>query len=458
MAWNDRANEMKQSKQPGSATTNAGAKAKAVDSSAFAIGPRIMFGSLMILGLVVGCGGWAATAELSGAIIAPGSIVVERNVKKVQHKDGGIVAEILVREGQIVKSGEPVLRLDETQTRAEIGIIRSQLIELTGRTARLTAERDGLDAVEFPADFTAMGGDSASVMKGEIRLFNENRKTTTSQKEQIGLRIGQLEEEIGGLGKQRDAKRKELDIIEKELTQIRKLHKRKLTPVSRVYAMEREATRLGGELGGLISQIARAHGQISELNLQSLAIDQTVRNDAQRELRAIEGKLAELTERQGAASDRLKRMVLVAPQSGVVHELAVHTIGGIVTPAEPVMFVVPANEERTVEIRIAPHDIDQVVPGQVARMRFSAFNQRTTPETEGHITHVSADVTLDRKTGQTYYMGRVAIDEAAREKLGGLKLLPGMPVEVFVSTGNRTAISFLTKPFTDQFAKAWREE
>ncbi len=439
-------------------SNNPAAKAPVETAESFTIFPRVVFGTLVIAGLVFGCGSWAAFAELSGAVIAPGSIVVERNVKKVQHKDGGIVAEIMVREGDIVVAGAPLVRLDDTQTRAELGIIRSQLIELSGRKLRLTAERDGEDDLVFPPSFLEMGAEAAGVKAGEGRLFTENRKTEKSQKEQLGLRVEQLKEEINGLSQQRDAKRQELGIIKKELVQIRKLHKRKLTPVSRVYAMEREATRLGGELGNLIAQIARSHGQISELNLQILNIDQKIRNDAQRALRDIEGKLAELKERQTAATDRLNRMLLSAPQSGVVHELAAHTVGGVITPAEPVMLIVPDNAKRTVQARVAPVDIDQVIPGQTARMRFSAFNQRTTPETEGLISSVSADVTVDQQTGQSFYKATVEIDADARKLLGDLKLLPGMPVEVFISTGNRTALSYLTKPFTDQLEKAFRED
>lgn len=427
-------------------------------AKSFSISSRIFFGSVVMGLLVFGCGSWAAFAKLSGAVIAPGSIVVEKNIKKVQHKDGGIVAEILVREGDHVDAGTTLVRLDDTQTKSELGIIRSQLIELTGRKSRLISERDGLDQVEFPKDFDELGPETDSVRRGEVRLFSENLKTITSQKEQIGYRIVQLQEEINGLNRQRTAKSSELELIEKELSQIRDLHKRKLTPVSRVYAMEREATRLGGELGSIISQIARAKGQISELNLQILNVDQTIRTEAQRELRAIEGKLAELYERRSAASDRLLRMDLKAPQSGLVHELAVHTIGGVITPAEPVMLIVPENEDRSIEVRLAPFDIDQVTPGQTARLRFSAFNQRTTPETEGRVTHVAADVTVHPQTGQSYYKARIAIDSVAKEQLGDLKLLPGMPVEVFISTGDRTALSYFVKPFTDQFAKAFREE
>lgn len=437
------------------------APTKAVKPSAaeadFAIGPRVVFGGLMIALLLVGGGGWAATADLSGAIVAPGTVVVDRNVKKVQHLDGGIVAEINVREGERVQAGQVVVRLDDTQTRGELGVIQSQLIELTGRKARLAAERDGFADIRFPPGFASLGPEAENIREGELRLFTESRKTRESQKEQLTHRIGQLKEEIVGFTAQRQAKSVELELIGKELEQVSSLADRQLTPISRVYAMTREKARLGGEHGSLIAQIARAGGQISEVNLQIIAIDQNVRTEAQKELRAIEARMAELTERQAVAKDRLNRVEIRAPQAGIVHELAAHTIGGVVTPASQIMVVVPENEDLTIEVRLSPVDIDQVVVGQVARLRFTAFNQRTTPEAWGKISRVAADVTIDPKTGASYYSGRVAVDPDP-EGRAPIRLVPGMPVEVFIATEQRTAISYFLKPLTDQFTRAFREE
>lgn len=429
-----------------------------VSIDTFPVGPRIVFGTALAAFLVFGIGGWAAVADLSGAIMAPGSVVVDRHSKKLQHKDGGIVAAINVRPGDKVEAGVTLIRLDDTQTRAEIGIIRTQMIELTGRKARLAAERDGLTAIDFPAGFDELGPESADVRSGEIRLFNENAKSRQSQREQLRSRIGQLGEEITGLTRQRDAKKTEFDIIKKEFDQLLKLFEKNLIPVTRVYAMERESTRLNGEHGALIANIARVKGQTSELEMQILAIDQNVRSETQKELRAIEGRLGELAERYNAAADRLTRMELKAPQAGIVHELSVHTVGGVISPAEQVLLIVPENEALTVEARFSPTDIDQLTFGQPARLRFSAFNQRTTPEVHGHVQHISADVTLDPKTGQSYYTGRIELDAEARRTLGQLKLVPGMPVEIFVATAERTAITYFIKPFTDQFARAFKED
>lgn len=422
-----------------------------------ALAPRMLFGWALAAFLVFGVGGWALVADLSGAIIAPGSVVVDRHSKKLQHKDGGIVSAINVRPGDKVEAGMTLIRLDDTQTKAELGILRTQIVELVGRKARLASERDGIGAIAFPPGFDALGPEAADVRAGETRLFNENAKSRQSQREQLRSRIAQLEEEVTGLTRQRDAKKMEFDIIAKELDQLKMLFEKSLIPVSRVFAMEREAARLNGDHGALIASIARARGQIGEIELQILAIDQNVRSDAQKEMRLIEGRLAELGERQIAATDRLSRMELKAPQSGLVHELNVHTVGGVISPAEQVLLIVPENEALTIEARFSPADIDQLAAGQVARLRFTAFNQRTTPEVWGRVQYVSADVTQDPKTGQSYYTGRIQLDEEARVILGQLKLVPGMPVEIFVATAQRTAMTYFTKPFTDQFARAFKE-
>lgn len=432
--------------------------AKTIDiNNSFSIKGHMIFAGVVMAGLIFGFGGWAASATLSGAVIAPGTFVVERNVKKVQHSYGGIVAEINVRNGDRVEDGQVLLRLDATQIRAELGVIRSQLIELTARSARLAAERDNLAAVMLPASFIAQSPEARAAADGEVRLFEENRRTRDSQRDQLRLRIEQSGQEIIGLTSQRDAKRGELKIIQKELEQIGMLHQKQLTPVSRVYAMEREATRLAGEGGGLVAQIARVNGQISEINVQILAVDENVRAQAQRELRSIESKLAELSEREVAAKDKLNRIDIRSPRSGVVHELSVHTVGGVVTAAEQLMLIVPEDEGLGIQARIAPNDVDHVIAGSAARLRLSAFNQQTTPELAGVVLHVSPDVTLDPKTGQSHYLVRLAMDDKSRRLVGKLKLVAGMPVEVFMSTGERTALSYLTKPFADQMQRAFRE-
>lgn len=428
-----------------------------LEANRFSIAGQIVFATVAMVGLVFGLGGWAATANLAGAVIAPGTFVVERNVKKVQHSYGGIVSQITVKNGDRVQDGQIVMRLDATQLRAELGVIRSQSTELIARNSRLIAERDGATHVTMPAGFVEQGADAKAAADGELRLFEENRRTKDSQKEQLRLRIEQSKEEITGLTAQRDAKKSELEIIQRELKDIRNLLSKQLTTAARANSMEREEKRLGGELGGLIAQIARAKGQISEINVQILAVDENVRAAAQRDLRATEAKLSELSEREIAAKDKLNRVDIRAPRNGVVHELAFHTIGGIVTPAEQIMLIVPEEDNLAIQARIAPNDIDQVGVGRIAKLRLSAFNQQTTPELYGHVVQVSADVAVDPKTGQSHYVMRVEMDEKSSKLVGTLKLVPGMPVEVFVSTGDRTVLSYLTKPLQDQMNRAFRE-
>jgi HlyD family type I secretion membrane fusion protein len=427
------------------------------EKESFSIRGHVVFAASVMLFLLLGVGGWAATANLTGAVIASGTFVVERNVKKVQHNYGGIVAKINVKNGDTVEGGDVLIRLDDTQIKAEMGIILSQLTEFRARAARLEAERENRASLEMPAGFAATSESAAAVAAGEIRLFEESRRTRENQKEQLQLRIEQLEEEIKGLSLQRDAKAGEIALIRRELEQVRMLHEKQLTPVSRVYAMERDEMRLSGEHGGLVAQIARAKGQISEIRVQILAVDENVRAQAQRELRAVEGRLAELAERQIATADKFKRIDLRAPQTGVVHELSVHTVGGVITAAEQVMLIVPKDEDLTIQARISPADIDQVVVGRPAKLRLSAFSQQTTPELSGRVTQVAADITADPKTGQSYYVVRLEMDEKDARTVADLKLVPGMPVEVFMSTGTRTALSYLAKPIADQMNRAFRE-
>ncbi len=266
-------------------------------------------------------------------------------------------------------------------------------------------------------------------------------------------------EQIQGMADQLAAKRREIALIGEELTGVRELWRKNLVPIARVTSLERDAARLEGERGSLISTMAQTKAKITETELQILQIDQDLRTEVGKELAEIRGKLAELVEKRVAAEDQLKRVDIRAPQDGVVHQLAIHTIGGVITPnGEPLMLIVPKADALTVEAKIAPQDIDQIRTGQKAVLRFSAFNQRTTPQLTGEVSFVSADITQDQKTGNSFYTVRIGLTEAELTRLGGLRLVPGMPVESFIQTGERTVISYLTKPLHDQLVKAWREK
>jgi HlyD family secretion protein len=409
--------------------------------------------------LTCGVGGWAATVDIASAVIAPGMLVVDSNVKKVQHPTGGIVGELHVRDGDQVTAGALVVRLDETVTRANLAVVLNNLTELAVRQARLEAERDDEERLIFPTSLSARATDPAvlRVLTGEKRFFELRRLARAGLKAQLNERVLQVGEMIRGLEEQIVAKSSEIDLINEELEGVRKLWRKKLVQLTRLTSLEREAARLRGERGALVSSVAQARGKITETELQVLQIDQDLRSEVSKDLADIRAKTSELIEKRVAAEDQLKRIDILAPQSGRVHQLAVHTVGGVISAGEVIMLIVPGGDVLTVEARIAPHDIDQVRVGQTAVLRFSMLSQQTTPEINGEVSLVSPDITQDQKTGMSFFTVRIMLPGSEIVRLGGLKLVPGMPVEAFIRTGERTAISYLIKPIEDQLKRAWRE-
>ncbi|MES0049292.1 HlyD family type I secretion periplasmic adaptor subunit [Mesorhizobium sp. M0053] len=410
--------------------------------------------------LVGGVGGLAAVTKMSGAVIAAGRLVVDSNVKKVQHPTGGVVGEIRVREGDRVKAGDILVRLDETTTRANLAIVSKGLDEFYARLARLEAERDGKDTISFPDVLTSRRDEAgvAASMAGEQSLFDFRHQARSGQRSQLRERIAQLKQESAGLTEQLQAKRREIELIQIELEGVRSLWHRKLIGIDRMTSLERDAVRLEGEHGQLTAGIAQVKGKASEIELQIIQIDQDLRSEVATDLRDNQGKISEFVERKVAAEDQLKRIDLRSPQDGVVLQLAVHTIGGVITPGEQVMQIVPVTDDLTVEAHIAPQDIDQVTMGQNAILRLSAFNRQTTPELTGTLSRISADLTVEERTGAAFYVARVTLPKTEVAKLRGLALAPGMPAEVFFPTGDRTMLSYLVKPLSDQIQKAFREE
>ncbi|KPF41418.1 HlyD family type I secretion periplasmic adaptor subunit [Rhizobium sp. AAP43] len=406
--------------------------------------------------LVIGFGGWAATAKLSGAVIGHGVVVVDGNVKKIQHRAGGIVGEILVRNGARVALGDLLIRMDDTITRANLAIVTKQIDQLSARRLRLVAERDGLAAMAM-SDISETE-DGGSYVRAEEALFAARQEALQSQQSQLRQRIDQIGQETAGLTVRLKAKEQELSWVEQELVRVRSLSGQQLIQFNRLAELERLKAQLDGERGQLIAEIARAGTRVTETELQILQLDQDRRTEIVTELRDVDNKLAELEEQQITAEDELKRVDIHSPQDGIVHELAVHTIGGVVAPGETVMQIVPSNDSLVVEARILPGDIDQVHPGQDAVLRFSAFNQRTTPEVFGRVETVTADLVSNPQTGDAWYSIRTRIPVEEMAKLGNLTLLSGMPVEVFVKTGERTALSYLLKPLSDQLARAMIED
>jgi len=410
--------------------------------------------------LVAGLGGWAWTSEFAGAVIAQGQLVVDSNVKKVQHPTGGVVAELNVRDGSMVGAGDIVIKLDDTQTRANLQIVVKGLDELMARRAREEAEIDGMETVAFPKDLMARQGDPEidRILVGETRLFEIRRKTRDGLKAQLNERIAQSQEEITGLVAQVDSKDKQIEWIKKELEGVRELWAKQLVQFNRVTALEREQARLEGERGQLVASIAQSKGKISETRIQMLQIDQDMRTENGKDLADIRGKTAELVEKKVAAEDQLKRIDIRAPQAGMVHQLDVHTVGGVVSAGQQIMLIVPAADKLIVEAKVQPQDIDQVHIGQAAVMRFTNFNTRTTPELNGEVSLVSGDTTQDQRTGASYYTVRIAVPQDQIRRLGEVKLVPGMPVEVFIQTNARTVVSYFVRPFHDQINKVFREK
>jgi len=423
---------------------------------------RYMVAGMGMVGFVTFViGGWAATSELSGAVIGQGVVVVDSNVKKVQHPTGGIVRELRVREGDRVKAGDILVRLDETQTLANATIITKSFDELLARQSRLETERDNVDQVVFPKILIERARDpnseAARAIAAEGSLFDLRQQARNGQKAQLRERIAQLQEEIKGYLGQASAKQKEADFIHQELEGVRTLWQKNLVPITRVTALERDSARLEGERSQLSGMTAQAKGKIAEIELQIIQVEQDLRTEVGKDLIEARSKISELAERKTAAVDQLDRIDIRAPQSGRVHQLSVHTVGGVIAPGEQIMLIVPDADALAVEAKIAPRDIDQVYVGQTASMRFAAFNQKTTPEIEGEVGMVSADLTQDQRTGTSYYTARVSPKPEELARLGTAKLLPGMPVDVFIQTPSRTALSYLIKPLRDQADRAFKE-
>jgi HlyD family secretion protein len=431
-----------------------------VDDISRSIRRHMIAGLLTSVILVVSVGGWAAATNLAGAVVASGTFVVDSYVKKVQHPSGGVVGQILVREGDTVSAGDIVMRLDATQTRSNLAIVTKRLDELGARLARLEAERDDHDTIRFPDWLLARHTipDVASAIHSETRLFEFRKQSRDGKKAQLAERISQYEHEIEGLKAQEDAYQSGIEVFETEIAALSGLRAQGIVSDQRLNSLKTQLATYGGERGEKIAYQAQAAGRITETRLQILQVEQDLKTEVGKELREIQAQIGEYVERKVAAEDELKRIDIIAPQSGVVHQLTVHTVGGVVSPADPIMLIVPEGDDLALEVQIAPKDIDQIHLGQKAVLRMSAFNTRVTPELNGHVSRIAADLTTDERTGMAYYLARIAPPSEELSKLGGLTLLPGMPAEAMIHTGDRTALSYLVKPLSDQINRAFREE
>lgn len=417
----------------------------------------IGFGALVVLVGVLGV--WSVTARIAGAVIASGMIQVESNRQVVQHPQGGVVGEILAKDGDTIMAGDVVMRLDDSLLQSELAIVQGQLFEIKARQARLVAERDGLDKIELPEDLVEAQADSpeiAKMIKGQRSLFFARAETLTREADQISEQIAQANNQIDGTEAQLAAFQTQQELILSELEDAQSLLEKGLAQASRVSSLQREQARLLGEIGSLKATLAQVRGQIAALEIQVLKLTTTRREEANTTLSDLQYREIELAERRLSLRETLSRMEIRSPVSGVVYDSQIFALQAVLSPAAPIMYVIPQDQPLVVAARIESINIDQVHVGQEASLRFVAFEQRTTPEIFGQVSRISADVFKDEVTGQSFYRAELLPNEEELDKLGGQKLLPGMPVEAFIRTAERSPLSYLAKPLTDYFNKAFR--
>ena len=428
-------------------------------SIAPSIRTHLLAGATLFMVIGGGITAWAARTEVAGAIIAPGQLVVASFVKKVQHETGGTVRDIRIKDGDLVQAGQILVRLDDTIPRANLALIDNELDELSAARARVEAEREGVSHIEFPASLRRDDGDPrlASIIAGVAKQFESGLNARSGQRAQLQSRIEQLQHQLDGAKRQSQAKQNELDLIDKELVGLRGLLARRYVQITTVNNMERDRIRIDGEYGQLLATMGEIGIKIAETRLQMLQIDKDLGKDGEKELEQNRARTSELRERRIAAQDQLSRVDIRAPQDGRVHELSVHTVGGTVAPqGEPIMLIVP-DDQLEVEAKVLPDNIDQLHAGKTVVLRFPGLNQRTTPEISGHLKSISADAIADPKTGANYFRARIEIKNVDVEKLGEIKLVPGMPCEALIETSaSKPIYSFIFKPVSDQFAKAFR--
>lgn len=420
----------------------------------------LFLGMLAVAVLVGVLGIWGSFATISGAVISSGMIQVESLRQVVQHPQGGVVGEIMVKEGDRVEAGDVLIRFDDTMLRSELATVNGQLNEILSRRARLIAERDDADTLSFDPellDVAKTSPDVKALIDGQSRLFEARRESLDKQVEQLNERKQQIKLQIRGVEAQLESSRQQVELITKELVDQQGLLAKGLAQASRVLSLEREAARLKGSIGELESAAARGGAQIVETDIQILQLRNQRREEAISTLRDLSYSEIEMLERKLSLRETLSRMDVRAPMSGVIHGLTVHAIRSVVRPADAILYVVPTDSPLVITTRISAINVDQVHVGQDASLRFSTFDQRTTPEIFGTVAKVSADVFQDETTGMSYYSAEIVPNEGEMERLGDVELLPGMPVEAFIKTEERSPISYLTKPFTDYFNRAFRE-
>lgn len=419
----------------------------------------IVTGTLIIAAAFGGFGTWAALASLDSAAIAPGVVVVESDRKSIQHLEGGLVKEIRVRNGDTVARGDVLVVLENTHSKAMHQIVRGEIDAARAEAARLVAERDGRDAIAFPEEILARADVAkiAEALQGQRSLFAARRTSVQGQVAILEQNIAQFRDEIRGLRSEQEAREEQLKILKEELRGLRKLLKQGSVPRNEVLAYERKIAELSGEKGRFMADVSRAEQSIGESKLRIAQLEKATREEVVTKLREVQERIFGLEERLVAAEDVLGRTEIRAPTDGVVMGVRVHTTGGVVSPGQELLQVVPVGDRLVIEAHVNPVDIDDVAVGQQATVRLIAFKLRSTPIIVGTLANVSADRLVDEHSGTPYYLARIEVSKDELESLGDLVLQPGMPVEALIKTGTRTAFGYMISPLTDNMARAFKE-
>lgn len=420
----------------------------------------VVVGLLAVVVLVGGFGAWSILTQINSAVVAPGLIQVEQNRQVVQHTDGGLVAEINVAEAQTVKAGDLLIRLDGTQVQSELAIVEGQLFDAMSRKSRLEAERDDKSEPVFTKDLLELSQtrpDVVEQIEGQRRLFIARLETQNAQIDQLNKRSDQIQSQVEGIKAQTLALKDQISLLTPEIAGQQKLLDKGLTQTSRVVDLKREMARLEGNMGELEGNRAQAEGRATEIKLQILQVQSTRREDANTQLRDMGDKMLELAQRRRFLAEQVARLDIRAPVSGIVLGLQVTTPNSVVRPAEPLLYIIPQDRPLIIVAQIQPIHVDEVYVGQQVHVVFAAFSARTTPQLVGHLVTISADALSDQATKSSYYRAEIVLEPGELEKLKGQIIIPGMPVQVFISTGEHSPMAFLLKPFTDYFLMAFRE-
>lgn len=432
-----------------------------MSSSRWSAGRPVVIGLLGIAVLFGGFGTWATMSNIAGAIVAPGRIEVDRNRQVVQHDTGGTVAEILVDEGDLVKAGDLLLRLDPREAQSELTLIEGQLFELMARRGRLEAQRDEAEKIRFPAtliEAAASYPDAQELMEGQQNLFDARRDSVAREREQLAKQANQIEDQIKGIRAQETSLASQLELIEPQLVNQQKLLENGLAQAASVLRLQQEKASLTGEIGRLIAARAQAEGRITEIEILGLKLGTAGREEAITQLRDIRYRELSLVEQRRALLATIDRLDIRAPVSGIVYSMQVTTPRSVIRAAEPLMYLIPQDRPLVIAAQVSPTNVDEISVGQEVNLRLSSLDHRTTPELKGRVMLISADALTEETTGRSYFRAEITLSPGEIDRLDeGTILLPGMPVDAFIKTGDRSPLTYLLKPVTDYFVKSWRE-